>query len=99
MPDENHASIPYISLFNGLGFIFSDWQLPPDSLKKGLSAVDAHYAHLASKYGVEIATPENVINLLGYTYLRNGDMENAIDVFTQNVKRYPKSANVYDSLG
>ena len=26
-------------------------------------------------------------------------MENAIRIFKENIKRYPKSANVYDSLG
>ena len=37
--------------------------------------------------------------MLGYTYLQKKDYENAIKIFTENVKRYPESANVYDSLG
>lgn len=99
MDSENHATIPYISLFNGLRFIFSEWLLPPDKMDQGLKAIDAHYAKAASRYGVEIQTPENVINLLGYTYLQQNDLEMAIKVFLENVKRYPGSANVYDSLG
>lgn len=96
---ENHATIPYLSAFHGLKFIFSDFQLPVLKLEQGLSAIDEHYKSISAKYDIEIITPENLINLLGYTYLQNQDMENAIIVFTENVKRYPNSSNVYDSLG
>ena len=99
MLNEDHASVPYISLFNGIRFIFSDWRLPREKLGEGLAAIDAHYKKVSSQYGYEIETPENVINLLGYTYLRNNEFEEAISVFRENVKRYPASPNVYDSLG
>ncbi len=36
---------------------------------------------------------------MGYIFLQNKDFENTISVFTENVKRYPKLSNVYDSLG
>ena len=96
---EDHASVPYISLFNGLRFIYSDWQLPREKLGEGLAAIDAHYAKVSSAYGYKVETPENVINLLGYNYLQNNQIETAISVFSENVKRYPGSSNVYDSLG
>lgn len=96
---EDHASVPYISLYNGIRFIFSDWQLPREKFGEGLAAIDEHYTKVSSKYGYNVETPENVINLLGYTYLRNNEIETAISVFLENVKRHPGSANVYDSLG
>ena len=99
MMAEDHASVPYISLFNGIRFVFSDWQLPRETFAQGLDAIDAHYEMVTVAYGFEIHTPENVINLLGYTHLRNHDTETAISVFKENVERYPGSANVYDSLG
>ncbi|MCK4663209.1 MAG: alpha/beta hydrolase [Bacteroidales bacterium] len=99
METENHASIPYLSVFNGLRFIFSDWQLPAEKFGLGLSAIDEHYKYVSAKYDFEIKTPENVINLIGYTFLGNQDIENAIKVFAENVKRFPLSSNVYDSLG
>ena len=43
-------------------------------------------------------TPERVINLMGYTALGADRPEDAIRLFRENVKRYPGSANVYDSL-
>ena len=39
------------------------------------------------------------LNTIGYMLLRNGYLEEAIDVFELNVKEYPDSFNPYDSLG
>lgn len=99
MLEENHATTPYFTVFSGLKFIFSGWGFPPEMLQEDLDAIDAHYRKVSKKYGVKVATPELVINALGYRYLQAGDHENAIAVFKQNVERYPGSANVYDSLG
>lgn len=99
MVDENHGTIPYISLFSGLRFVFSDWALPQAKLQEGLEAIDEHYKYVSSKYGYKVKTPELVINALGYRYLQGEKVEKAISVFEENVKRYPGSANVYDSLG
>ncbi|MEN8138447.1 MAG: alpha/beta hydrolase-fold protein [Bacteroidota bacterium] len=99
MEDENHISIPYISVFNGLKFIFSDWQINQETFKQGLAAIDKHYKLVSNKYGLELETPENIINTLGYNHLQHNDIDNAIEIFIENVKRYPLSPNVYDSLG
>ena len=99
MQGENHGTTPYLSLFNGLRFIFSDWILPKEIYLVGLQAIDEHYKLLSDKYHYKITTPENTINLLGYQYLQAGETEKAIEIFKENVKRFPKSANVYDSLG
>jgi len=42
---------------------------------------------------------ETDINNLGYQYLSQNEVRKAIDVFKKNVKDYPESWNVYDSLG
>lgn len=99
MEMENHGTIPYVSLFNGLRFVFSDWQLPPAKIKGGLVEVDNHFKSLSKKYDVKLETPENLINILGYRKLQVGDFDGAIGIFKENVRRYPNSANVYDSLG
>lgn len=99
LPDENHATTPYLSLFTGLKFTFSDWQLPNEYFQRELREIDQFYAQLTDKYGYEIKTPEAIINRLGYQYLLSGNISKAITVFSENTKRYPGSANVYDSLG
>jgi tetratricopeptide (TPR) repeat protein len=47
---------------------------------------------------MKIAT-EGDINLYGYQLLGQGKTDEAIEIFKRNVKNYPKSWNVYDSLG
>jgi dienelactone hydrolase len=42
--------------------------------------------------------PETETNLLGYQFLQAGNFKDAIAVFHLNLKGYPRSANVYDSL-
>lgn len=99
MMDEDHATTPYLTLFSGLKFIFSGWQLPVELLQTDLQTIDRHFQDLSEEYGIEVKTPEQVINALGYQYLQAGDLESAIATFKKNVARYPESANVYDSLG
>jgi len=99
MPDENHGSIPHMSIYKGLEWIYSGWGIPDGKINDGLDAINQHYADLSKKYGYEIKSPEYVLNLLGYAYLQNEEFEDAIRVFQENVKRYPESSNVYDSLG
>jgi predicted alpha/beta superfamily hydrolase len=99
MMGEDHGTTPYFTLFSGLKFIFTGWQLPQELLQVGLEAIDNHFMKITKEYGIEVSTPELVINALGYRYLQAGDHDNAIGVFKENVKRYPESANVYDSLG
>lgn len=42
---------------------------------------------------------ENELNTYGYTLMNAGQHDKAIEIFTLNTKRYPKSANTFDSLG
>jgi len=99
MKDEDHGSIPHLSMYNGFKAIYEGWKIPDGMYKEGLTSIDAHYKTLTDKFGYETKTPEYVINLLGYQYLGNKEFDKAIEVFKENVKRYPESANVYDSLG
>jgi len=96
---ENHATTPYLTVFNGLRFVFSDWMLPKSVIIKGIDGIDEHFAKLSKKYGYKIETPENTINRIGYNYLQIENYDKAIEIFKENVKRFPNSANVYDSLG
>lgn len=99
MLDDDHGSVPHISIYNGLLFIYSGWKLDTETFNEGLTAIDKHYKSLSKKFDFELQTPENTINLLGYNYLGKNDFKNAIIIFKENVKRFPNSANVYDSLG
>jgi predicted alpha/beta superfamily hydrolase len=99
MKDEGHGSIPHLSIYYGLEKLYSDWVLPDTLYEEDLKAIDNHFKYISEKYSYDIQTPENVINFLGYNLLNKKEFEKAIEVFKENIKRFPKSANVYDSLG
>jgi predicted alpha/beta superfamily hydrolase len=99
MLEEDHGTTPYFTVFSGLKFIFKGYQLPQQLMQFDLEAIDNHFMKISERYGIKVETPELVINALGYRYLQEEDYDSAIAVFKINVERYPKSANVYDSLG
>jgi CubicO group peptidase (beta-lactamase class C family) len=47
----------------------------------------------------EIRLAENQVNSLGYDLLRSRKIDKAVAVFQMNTEDFPKSANVWDSLG
>lgn len=99
MLEDDHGSVPHLSIYNGLLNIYSGWKLEPEVYKQGLEAIDKHYKKLSKIYNYEIYTSENTINQLGYIYMTNNDFDKAILTFKENTKRFPNSSNVYDSLG
>ena len=101
--DEDHGSVVMRSHYAGLRKVYDGWQMKRDpatgAVAGGLKGADEHYAWLSQKFGYKIATPEPLINQLGYQALGAGNADEAIAIFKTNVERYPNSANVYDSLG
>jgi predicted alpha/beta superfamily hydrolase len=102
MTDEDHGSVVLRSHYSGLRKVYDGWQMPRDpatgAVAGGLKGADEHYKWLSEKFGYAIPTPEVLINLIGYQFLLGGKPEEAIATFKTNIERYPKSANVYDSL-
>lgn len=99
MLDDDHGSVPHMSIYNGLLWIFSGWNVDQDQFDDGLAYLDGHAKKLSKKYGYKIETPELTINRLGYYFFGKKQFNEAIEIFAENVRRFPKSANVYDSLG
>ena len=57
------------------------------------------YEETAKKFPGWKIFSEDAVNQAGYRLMQKGDNANAIKVFQLNVKAYPDSWNVYDSLG
>jgi CubicO group peptidase (beta-lactamase class C family) len=64
----------------------------------GTDAVLAKYDEKKSSGDAKQGPPEFVLNALGYEALRSGRTEDAIRLFERNVREFPESSNVYDSL-
>ena len=63
----------------------------------GIDAALAEYQRIEEDNPA--ATPEKLLNDLGYSLLSQGRIDDAIRAFRQNIAAYPSSANVYDSIG
>jgi predicted alpha/beta superfamily hydrolase len=98
--DENHFSVTYKSLFDGLKFIYKNWFVDFYGASK-MSAGDImqRYKQLSDEFGYVIKPTEAFLNNCGYNQMGLGNVDNAIDIFRQNVNDHPASANAYDSLG
>ena len=107
---ETHGTIPHRGTYNGLEFIFQDYKYDepnsPDDFvrfngRKGyIDYLVQHSKDISKLYGFEISS-EPVVNEWGYQFLgapMEGFKEVGIYAFETNVKNYPNSANVYDSL-
>jgi len=89
-PETFNASV--LKFLNGIEFF--------DILNsRGVDAA-VQYFHDQREADPDIVLFEEIeMNVLGYRYLINGTMEDAIALFKLNAVAYPDSWNVYDSLG
>jgi predicted alpha/beta superfamily hydrolase len=98
--DENHFSVTYKTLFDGLKFIYKNWFIDfygdANISEKDL---DTHFKQLSAEFGYTINPSEDFLNNCGYSQFRAGHLPNAIGIFSENVRRHPNSFNAYDSLG
>jgi len=103
--EGDHGSMVGRNIYDGLPFIFSGWRLPNEVLRNAdLGGIQEYVkTHLAkwAKYGFDESDilPEQTINRLGYYLLGGKEYEKALEIFSYNIKRFPKSFNAHDSLG
>ncbi|MGH7586772.1 MAG: alpha/beta hydrolase [Gemmatimonadales bacterium] len=101
LPEDDHGSTPHRSTYDGLETIFRPLRLPVDSLVAlGIAGLDRRYTDLSARYGLFNGTPEPALNALGYRLLAEGPGHAAdgVAAFRENARRFPRSANTYDSL-
>ncbi len=66
--------------------------------KFGFSFIEDNFYSLIDNFHAE--DPKGMIlNDIGYDYLQNGEVEEALKFFHLNVKLFPEDANLWDSLG
>ena len=66
---------------------------------RGIDAAEKQYRELKASSPSNYNFDEGELNSLGYQLLRAKKFDDAIRVFQLNTEAYPKSSNVYDSLG
>lgn len=99
--DEDHFSVPYKSMYDGLRFIYNNWHteafLNPNKIL--YKDIENHFKKLSKEFGYTINPTEDFLNQCGYQQLHFKHIEEAIELFKQNIRLHPNSFNVYDSMG
>jgi len=105
---DSHGSVPLIAEYDGLHFLFNFYDFPPgfqgtivDPKAKidVESMISSHYATISKRMGYTVLPPEDLLNQMGYYLLQIKMPDRAYAMFDLNVKNYPDSQNVYDSMG
>jgi tetratricopeptide (TPR) repeat protein len=65
----------------------------------GMDAAEKQYHDLKAAQPTAYNFDERELNTLGYDFIRAKKFKDAIRILQLNVEAYPKSSNVYDSLG
>jgi len=106
--NDNHGSVPMITEYDALHFLFSFYRMPDDINNKlgdpkskfdPVAALTAHYADVSNHMGYTIAPEESMVNQLAYYYMQNKAQDKAYALLALNIKNFPNSENAYDSMG
>lgn len=103
--NEDHGSVPFISEYDGLRYIFDFYPLRIENHELDNADNDIydvvinHAKKLSQEFGHEIKPSEELVNNLGYQFLESKEFEKSEKFFKLNITNYPKSFNVYDSIG
>ena len=107
--DDDHGSVPLITEYDAIRFLFPWYRLKgldrffmPETNTTAQDVIDvinSHFATVAEHMGGSTAPPEALINTLGYGFMNSKMPEKAFAMFQMNLDNYPKSNNVWDSMG
>jgi predicted alpha/beta superfamily hydrolase len=107
--DDSHLTVPLITEYDALHFLFSYYALSDDMLLKlkvynktrdtaWRRQIEAHYEYISKQMGYRQYPPERLFNGIGHVLLTTNP-DAAFMLFSMNVQNYPDSYNSYDSMG
>jgi tetratricopeptide (TPR) repeat protein len=95
---ENHGSVPLLTLYHGLRFIFESYEPAGDAWGKAGPLSD-HFKLVSEKLGYSVLPPEEYVDGIGSWNLYSAhDTNSALACFQLNVSNYPGSFNAWLSL-
>ena len=103
--NDNHGSVPLITEYDALHFIFSKYKIDlvmsdyMDSTVDLVAKYVLHYKEVSKLFGFTMKPPEGDMNGMAYQLLQMKQVKKAGGIFKMNVENYPESFNAYDSYG
>jgi hypothetical protein len=101
IPNTDHSSIPMLSWYNGLLFIFDGYHKSHFDYMKNPDSIESHFKDIESKIGLKMNPPQDIFEILVH-YLtspnRYPDPEKAKKVLKMALKYYPESSYFQNKL-
>lgn len=102
---HNHTSAAYAAMYNGLSFVFRDFEAPalPNyqafNTFGGMDKLSEFFIKRGLKYRVESRIPIHTITGLAFAFYGEGKLEQAIELLEQQVANYQEPMFIYGALG
>ena len=101
IPNTDHSSIPMLSWYNGLLFVFDGYHKSHYEYMKDPDLIETHFKDIESKIGLKMSPPQDIFEILVH-YLtspnRYPDPVKARKVLKMALKYYPRSSYFQNKL-
>jgi len=101
-PETDHSSIPMLSWYYGLRFLFEGYEPDLMAMMANPGLIEGHFKALEATLGLRMPPPESLFEILDH-YLtapnRFPDAQKALVVITMGLKYYPESSDLHKKLG
>lgn len=99
MPEDDHSSLIFSSLYNGFLNNYSDWEIPISIADLGFESIQNYYKNLSENYGYEINLNANLINSIVKKQIALNHFEPAIAILVKATPLFSQSASLRNNLG
>ena len=106
--NDDHGSVPLITEYDGLRFIFSFYKMPvrinaeiydPKNNADLVADFTAYYDNISKHMGYIVLPPKDEMSGLAHYLMQDKQPKKAYSIFAMNLKNYPKDQNMYDGMG
>lgn len=102
MPEETHGSVPFLSTYEGLQYIFSDWrteEMSENVRLQGIKAMDDYEKQIDKLYGLQANWEERQLMAIGQQLIMDGESKLALPIFKRATNLFPESPNTWFRYG
>jgi predicted alpha/beta superfamily hydrolase len=94
----SHGLTSAAGIFNAYHNLFLPLRMPIQAYTGETRSISDYYNRLSQQYGEQTLPPEWVVRELGYHFVNNGDLEEAIKLFKYGITLYPEKPDAYNGL-
>jgi tetratricopeptide (TPR) repeat protein len=102
IPHTDHSSIPLLSWYHGLLFLFQGYDMSHYGMMQDPDAIEPHFEKLAKNTGLRMSPPQTIFWILTHyltTPNRYPDAQKALKVIHMGLKYHPESPYLHEKLG